>query len=119
MKRYWLTIISAIIGALLVIFPILGGLFGEDEDEPAAVLIVSLIVIGGLLLAGLWWLRTGRFSASVCLTLVGIGLVTFGFFFFWLLLIPTALALVVFWFGIVKRGLVTELRSAAGLGLTG
>lgn len=112
MKRYWLAITSAIIGGLLVIFPILGVLFGEDEDAPVAVLILSLIVIGGMMMAGLWWLRTGRFGETVSLTLVGVGLATFGLFFFWMLLIPTALALIVIWFGIIKGGLVAELRPA-------
>jgi len=45
---------------------------------------------------------------------VGVGLVVFGVFFFWLLLIPTALALIVIWFGIIKGGLITELRPALG-----
>ena len=116
MKRYWLTSISVLIGSLLVVLPILGGLFGDSDEnrDTAVVLIPLLIVVGILMLAGLWWLREGRFTDTVCLSLIGIGLVFFGAFFFWLLLIPTALALVVLWFGIVKRGLVTELRQAAG-----
>lgn len=114
--RYWLTTISALIGALLVVFPILGGFFGDEEADSdyLVVLIPLLVVIGGLTLAGLWWLRTGRFSETICMNLVGVGSVTFGFFFFWLLFIPPVLALVVLWFGIVKRGLVTELRPAPG-----
>ena len=63
----------------------------------------------------LWWLRIGRFSDAVCLTLIGVGLVAFGVLFFWMLLIPTAVALIVVWFGIVKGGLVTELRPTAGI----
>ncbi len=114
MKQHRLTAISVLIGALLVVLPILGGLFGEEDDEPAAVLIVLMIVVGVLMLAGLWWLRTGRFSEKVNLSLVGVGLVFFGFFFWWFLFIPTALALLVIWFGIVKRGLVTELRPVPG-----
>ena len=116
MKQYWLTAISVLVGALLVVLPILGALFGDSEDDgaPSAVLIVIIIAVGVLMLAGLWWLREGRFSETVCLSLISIGLVAFGFFFFWLLLIPTALALIVLWFGIVKRGLVTELHLAPG-----
>ena len=70
------------------------------------------MVVGVLLLAGLWWLRTGRFSETVNLSLVGVGLVVFGLYLFWALFIPTALALIILRFGIVKRGLVTELRPA-------
>jgi len=116
MKQYWLTAISVLVGALLVVLPILGALFGDSEDDgaPSAVLIVLIIVVGVLMLAGLWWLREGRFSEAFCLSLVGVGLVNFGVFFFWLLLIPTALALIVIWFGIIKGGLITELRPALG-----
>jgi len=114
MKQYWLTATSVLMGTLLVVLPILGGFFGDSEDAPATVWMVLLVVVGVLMLAGLWWMREGRFSETVCLSLIGVGLVAFGFFFFWLLLIPTALALVVIWFGIVKRGLVTELRPAPG-----
>jgi hypothetical protein len=116
MKKYWLTAISALMGTMLVVFPILGALFGDTEGDeaPPAALFVLIIAAGVLMLAGLWWMREGRFTETVCLSLIGIGLVAFGFFFFWLLLIPTALALVVIWFGIVKRGLVTELRPAQG-----
>ncbi len=103
-------------GTTLVVLPILGGLFGDTEGDDAypAVLIVLIIATGVLMLAGLWWLREGRFTETVCLSLIGIGLVVFGVFFFWLLFIPTALALIVLWFGIVKRGLVTELDPTPG-----
>ena len=73
--------------------PILGGLFSDDDNEPRVVSIALSTVLGVLLLAGLWRLRTGRFSETVNLSLVGVGLVVFGVFLFWLLLIPTALAL--------------------------
>ncbi len=117
-KEYRLTAFSVLAGASLVVLPILGGLFsgsrgrGAGEGVSRAVAIPSFMVVGVLLLAGLWWLRTGRFSETVNLSLVGVGLVVFGLFLFWLLFIPTALALIVLWFGIVKRGLVTELRPA-------
>ena len=54
MKRNWLTATSALIGVLLVVLPILGGMFGDpDEASDAAYLFIPLlIVIGVLLLAG-------------------------------------------------------------------
>ncbi len=119
-KEYRLTAFSVLAGASLVVLPILGGLFsasrgrGAGEGVSRVVAIPSFMVVGVLLLAGLWWLRTGRFSETVNLSLVGFGLVVFGLYLFWLLLIPTALALFVLWHGIVKRGLVTELRPAPG-----
>ncbi len=117
MKQYWLTAISVLIGAQLVVLPILGGLFGDEEDDSGAVLILQglMVVVGFLMLAGVWWLRNGRFSETVDLSLIGVGLVVFGVFFFWILLVPTALALIVLWFGVVKRGLVTELNPTPGI----
>ncbi len=117
MKQYWLTAISVLIGAQLVVLLILGGLFGDEEDDSGAVLILQglMVVVGFLMLAGVWWLRNGRFSETVDLSLIGVGLVVFGVFFFWILLVPTALALIVLWFGIVKRGLVTELNPTPGI----
>ena len=115
MQRYWLTTISVLMGAVLVIFPLLEIFFEEDATtREKGVDAPFIMVVGVLLLAGLWWLRTGRFSETVNLSLVGVGLVIAGALFFWLLLIPTVLALTVLWFGIVKRGLVTELRPAPG-----
>ena len=112
MKQYWLTSLSVLIGVLLLVMPIAGGLAGDtdDLDTVSAIVLPAMMVFGALLLAGLWWLRSGRFSDTVCLSLIAVGLVLFGVFFFWLLLIPTLLALIVLWFGIVKRGLVRELR---------
>ncbi len=115
MQRYWLTIISVLIGALLVIFPFIGILFESDATTTDKAVAVPLFVLAGLvLLVGLWWLRTGRFNETVGLSLIGVGLVSAGVVLFWLILIPTVLGLIVLWFGIVKRGLVTELRPAPG-----
>ncbi len=115
MQRYRLTIISVLLGALLVVFPIIGILFESDATTTEKAVAVPLFVVAGVvLLAGLWWLRTGRFNETVGLTLVGVGSVSAGVSLFWLFLIPTVLALIVLWFGIVKRGLVAELRPAPG-----
>ena len=114
MKKYWLTAISILAGGLLVTASTLGPIFGDWEGSATSnALVIALLLSAGVtFLAGLWWLRESRFSDSVCLSPVGVGMVIFGVFFFWLLLIPTVLALIVLWFGIVKRGLVTELRPA-------
>jgi len=114
MKYYWLTIVSGLVGAFSVVLAISVLLFNDDEVSTGhAVLLWSLILIGALMLAGLWWLRVGRFSETVCLSLVGVGLVAFGVIWYWMLL-PPAVALIVAWFGIVKRGLVVELRPIPG-----
>jgi hypothetical protein len=116
MRKHWFTAISILAGSLLVLSSTLGPIFGDWEGSAIsnAVVIALLLSAGVALLAGLWWLRESRFSDSICLTFVGVGMVIFGVFFFWMLLVPTVLALIVLWFGIVKRDLVTELRPAPG-----
>jgi hypothetical protein len=111
MKQYWLTIVSGLIGAFSVVLAVSVLLFNEDETSAGYAFLLSLLIlIGVLMLAGLWWLRDGRLSETICLSLVGVGLVAFGVTWFWMLFIPTVVALIVLWFGIVKRGLVVELR---------
>ena len=102
---------SGLVGVLSVVLAVSVLLFNDDDTSTGyAILLSLLILIGALMLAGLWWLREGRFSETVCLSLVGVGLVAFGALWYWMLYIPTAVALIVMWFGIVKRGLVMELR---------
>ena len=113
MKQHWITAISVLIGVLSVGLPISVLLFDEEDTSTGSVVLLSLLIlIGALMLAGLWWLREARFSEELCLSLVGVGLVAFGGLWFWMLFIPTAVALIVLWFGIVKRGLVAELHPA-------
>ena len=59
---------------------------------------------------GVWNLWGGRSIDTLSLSLISVGVAMFGLAWFWMLLIPSALAVVVIWFGIVKGGLVTELR---------
>jgi hypothetical protein len=116
MKRHWLTIVSGLIAAFSVVLAISVLLFDTgDTSTGDVVLLWLLILIGALMLAGLRWLRVGRFSETVCLSLVGVGLVAFGAMWYWMLFVPTAVALIVLWFGIVKRGLVVELRPVPGI----
>jgi hypothetical protein len=115
MKRYWLTIVSGLIAVLQVVLAISVLLFDTGDTSTGDVVLLWLLIsIGALMLAGLWWLRDGRFSETVGLSLVGVGLVAFGAMWYWMLFVPTAAALIVLWFGIVKRGLVVELRPAPG-----
>jgi len=110
-KQYWLTIVSGLVGALSVVLAVSVLLFNDDDTSTGyAVLLSLLILTGALMLVGLWWLRDGRFSETVCLSLVGVGLVAFGAMWYWMFFIPTAVALIVMWFGIIKRGLIVELR---------
>lgn len=63
------------------------------------------------ILVGLWLLREGR-ATPVANTLIVIGSLFPGVSFFWMLLLPTALAVVVIYSGVIKGGLARELRRA-------
>ena len=64
------------------------------------------------LLAGLWLLREGR-STPVAYTLIVVGALVPGVDFFWMLLLPTILAFIIVFFGVVRGGLVLELSPSA------
>ena len=111
MKQHWITTLTVFVGALTLILAVLGRLFGEDMSGAALnVLLSALMVVGVFTLFGVWNLRGGRSIDMLSLSLISVGVAMFGLAWFWMLLIPSALAVVVIWFGIVKGGLVTELR---------
>ena len=112
MRRYWLTAIVVLIGASSIIGP-LPVVVSEDPSTVVRWVVVPLgLVLGVAVLTGVWGLHSGRFSETVSLSFVGVGSVVWGVGFFWMLLVPTVLALLLIWFGIVKRGPVTELHPA-------
>ena len=117
MKQYWITTLTVFIGAAMVILAILAMLFGEDMSGVAVnVLLALLMVMGALTLVGVVNLRRGHSGDVLSLSLIGVGVAAFGLAWFWMLFIPSALALVVLWFGIVKGGLVRELRPVPDAG---
>ena len=61
------------------------------------------------LLAGLWLLREGR-ATPVAYTLIVVAALFPGAGFFWMFLLPTILAFVIIFFGVIRGGLVRELR---------
>ena len=109
-KRYWLTELAVILGLILLALAVA---FGVDDSEDLAGRQVGVLITGvpGLaLLGGLWYLRSGRLPVSVCTGAIVLGLVAA--MFWWWLLVPPIVALVVLWFGVVKRGLVRELATS-------
>lgn len=112
MKRYWLTGLTVLLGVFLLFLAV--AFVFEDEPETSgsekAFGVIVMAVLGLALLGGLWFLRSGRLSTRVCLGAIAVGLVG-GIIWFWMV-IPPLVALVVFWFGVVKGGLITELRTA-------
>jgi hypothetical protein len=84
-----------------------------DTDDTSAWGRTTGGVVFGLctlaLMAGLWLLRDGR-ATSVAYTLIVVGALVPGVAFFWMLLLPTILAFIIIFFGVVRGGLVRELR---------
>jgi hypothetical protein len=111
-KGYWLTGLAVILGVFLLFLAI--AIAFEDEPESSgaetAFGVIVMGVAGLALLGGLWFLHSGRIPTSVCLGAIVLGLVG-GLVWFWMV-IPPIIALVVLWFGVIRGGLVRELRTA-------
>ena len=112
MKRYWITGLAAGLGVFLL-FLAVAFAFETDpqtswQEDAFGVTVMGVAALA--LLGGLWFLRSGRLSTRVCLGAIGFGLLG-GIAWFWMV-VPPIVALVVFWFGFVKGGLVQELSTA-------
>jgi hypothetical protein len=114
MKRHWITGLAVVLGAFLLFLAVAFAVETDPESSGAeqAFGVITMGVTALALLGGLWFLRSGGLSTRVCLGAIVVGLVG-GIVWFWMV-IPPLVALVVFWFGIAKGGLVTELRTAPG-----
>ncbi len=111
-KRHRLTGLAVILGLILLALAVAFGV-GESEDLAGWQQALGVLMTGvpGLaLLGGLWYLRSGRLPVSVCTGAIVLGLVAA--MVWWWMLVPPIVALVVFWFGVVKRGLVRELATS-------
>ena len=111
-KRYWITGLAVVLGAFLLFLAVAIALENEPESSwvERAFGVITMGVAALALLGGLWFLRSGRLSTRVCLGAIVVGLLS-GIVWFWMV-IPPLVALVVFWFGIAKGGLVRELSPA-------
>jgi len=114
MKRHWITGLAVVLGVFLGFLAVAIALDRTHESSGAeqAFGVITMGVAALALLGGLWFLRSSRLSTRVCLGAIVVGLLG-GIVWFWMV-IPPLVALVVFWFGIVRGGLVTELRTAPG-----
>lgn len=111
MQRYWLTASSVLLGGILAFSAIGAAFFGTDISTAGRVVFAIVFGLSAIsLFAGLWSIRTGRLEERQSLELVSVGLVVNFYFFF--LVVPVILGALVLWFGVFKRGLVGELRSA-------
>ncbi|NNC91566.1 MAG: hypothetical protein HKN80_03645 [Acidimicrobiia bacterium] len=114
LKRHWITGLAVVLGVFLLFLAVAIAFENEPttSGQERAFGVVTMGVAAFALLGGLWFLRSGGLSTRVCLGAIVVGLVG-GVVWFWMV-IPPLVALVVFWFGIVRGGLVTELRTAPG-----
>lgn len=109
-KGHWLTVLAVILGLFLLF---LAFAFAGDQSQSGGQRAIGALVTGVpalALLGGLWGLGSGRVPVSVCTGAVVVGLV--GGMIWWWMLFPTVIAVVVLWFGVIKGGLVRELRTA-------
>jgi hypothetical protein len=112
MKRHWITGLAVVLGAFLL-FLAVAFAFENEPGTSGQEKGFGVTVMGGAalsLLGGLWFLRSGRLSTRVCSAAIVVGLLG-GVVWFWMV-IPPIVALVVFWFGVAKGGLVRELSTA-------
>ena len=109
-RRYWFTGLAVVLGVFLLFLAFAIGFDAEPTSGPERVFgVVVDGVLALALLGGLWFLRSGRLPTSVSLGAIVLGLVG-GLIWFWMV-VPPIVALVVLWFGVVKGGLVRELRT--------
>lgn len=107
-RRYWLTGLSLVLGTFLVFLALAFAVANDitNGERVAGGLVAGVPAVA--LLGGLWYLRKGGLPVSVCLFAIAIGLI--GVAIWWWMLLPPVLALVILWFGVVRGGLVKELR---------
>jgi hypothetical protein len=109
LRKHWLTALSLLLAAFMLFLAVA---FALDTGESANARTIGAVVFGlsGLaLLAGLWLLRAGG-SKAAAHTLIVVPTLWVGAGLFWMLLIPTALAFVIIFFGVFRGGLAEELR---------
>lgn len=118
-KRYKSTALTILVMALIVMF---GVSFVVDPDSTTSDRTwgIAMLVAGAAAGVGLWCLATERLSVSASQALIVVGPVAAGAlaiqgmvndfsFFVWVFGPLLALALLALWFGVINRGLRTEL----------
>lgn len=110
LRKHWLTVTTLLMVAFIGFLALMLSVSDPDPGDDFRVLgVVVLGTCGLVLLGGMWLLREGR-STPVAYTLI-VGVTLFvGVGFFWMFFVPTVLAVVIIFFGVVRGGLVRELR---------
>jgi hypothetical protein len=109
-QKHWVTAATLLMVAFILFLAVAIALDVDDSSTAERTFGGAVLGICGLaLLAGMWLLREGR-ATPVAYTLIVVVTLFVGVGFFWLLFIPTILAVVIIFFGVVRGGLVRELR---------
>ena len=111
-KQNWITGLAVLLGLFLLFLAVAIGVENDPETSGAerAFGVIVDALLGLSLLGGLWLLRRDLVSTRVALGAVVLGLIG-GVSWFWMI-IPLLAALVVFWLGVVKGGLIRESTTA-------
>ena len=112
-RRHGLTTLSVVMAGFMLFIAVASAVDTADSTGNRSVGGVTFGVFGLALLLGLWLLREGR-ARGVAYALIVVPAALVGVGLFWMLLIPTIMAFVVILFGVVRGGLVRELRPSDG-----
>jgi hypothetical protein len=111
-QKHWLTSATLLMVAFVLFLAVAIALDAKDSTSGRTTGGVVFGLCTLALLAGLWLLREGR-AVPLSYTLIVVGALVPGVGFFWMFLLPTVLAFVVIFFGVVRGGLVRELSPSA------
>jgi hypothetical protein len=110
-KDHWVTALTLLGTGFLVVVGIALIVTGGDDNSGEVRAYGVAGLLGALaILAGLQGLRTGRPKPPIAYALIVIGMLVLGIGFFWFVLLPSVLALVVLYAGVFRRGLERELK---------
>jgi hypothetical protein len=88
---------------------------GLETDDTTSGRTTGAVVFGlctVALLVGLWLIREGR-ATPVAHALIVLAALVPGVSLFWILLIPTVLAFIIIYFGVIRGGLAREIGPSA------
>ncbi len=109
LRNHWMTILSLLTAGFLVFLSVAGFTASDPEYTTEDRVAGAVAAVGAVALtAGLWTLRSGRRPRWMGYVLI-IPAVAFAGMFFWLYLVPTIVALVLLYAGVLRRGLEREL----------
>lgn len=105
-RQNWTSVLALLGAAFLVVVGIALIITGTDDNTVEGRIYGSVGLVGGLaLFAGVYGLRTGRLAPTLARSLVVGGALVLGVGFWWFMFLPAVIAVVVLYFGVIRRGL--------------